>query len=106
MQTILEIPDTFVAIKGKAYFPTNYRVVFTKNFIYLINKGGSGMGDFIGMQFGLLGMLISHLVKKGTIRQKESQMQAVGQDLDQLVHQDRLSLRLDYGEIRKHHLKG
>lgn len=100
---LLESNDAMVSIDQVAKALTPYRVLFTPKAFYLLNKGEpSVMGDMIGMQFGLLGMLISHIVRRVKLNKLKNDPRRQSMSMlspDEIVAQDPKSVKLVYEEI-------
>lgn len=100
---MLESPDSMVSIDQVAKALAPYRVVFTPKALYLLSKGEpSVVGEMIGMQFGLLGMLISYIVRRIKLNKLKNDPRRQNMAMlspDEIVAQDPKSVKLVYEEI-------
>jgi hypothetical protein len=101
---ILEVVNAMAVLGKVNKLPSLYRIVFTKNHIYLLHKGGTGFMAIVAMQFGLLGWLIDRFVTKRVERKFFAQLST--KSPDDLVQENAKSLKLSYPEIEKFEIKG
>lgn len=99
----LQFNDIAVFIKKLTYGPVSYKVIFDKNGIFFLNRGGSGLREMLkislAQQLGFLGSWIAHLFTLGYKKTLIAQDQLLQHPPQEIITKDKRSIFLPYAEI-------
>ncbi|GEM_PF-6729340 len=101
--SLFQTDQASAIISGVNRFLGSYRLVLTDKYVYLINKGSGVFAKALGMQFGVLGSLISTLFNSK--KEKTQTASQEGKSLDQIVAEDEKSIKIAYEQIQQYEAK-